>query len=246
MSTNQRLRRRATPNNTGNSLDGLDEGGEVGDSAGVLSHLKADESVLSPVGVPGVTDDPIRLVGVSVVPDELDGVVHLPGGGVATGGVHDSTLVTGPLGSINGDGHGAVLLEGGSDSIGVLGTGLESLALLLSVSPVGDGSTGDGREVGLAGSGDSLSGGVRVVLVGGESAAGLDVLEGVGGEASVAAVVGLVATHELLGGELSEGVSGDGPGGLDGLGGGERPAGSALLLVLDGGELALVVPVEGS
>ena len=36
------------------------------------------------------------------------------------------------------------------------------------------------------------------------------------------------------------------PGGLDGLGGGESPARSALLLVLDGGELALVVPVEGS
>jgi hypothetical protein len=227
-------------------LDGLDEGGEVGNTAGVLSHLELDEAVLSPVGVPGVPDDPVRGVCVGVVPDKLNGVVHLPGGGVATGGVHDTAGVTGPLGSVDSDGHGAVLLEGRGDGISVLGTGAESLAGSLGVSPVGDRSSCDSGKVGLAGSGDSLSGGVGVVRVGGESTAGLDVLEGVGGEASVAAVVGLVATHKLLGGKLGEGVSGNSPGGLDGLGGGEGPARSALLLVLDGGELALIVPVEGS
>ena len=225
-------------------LDGLDEGGEVGNSAGVLSHLEADEAILSPVGVPGVPDDPVVLVG--VVADKLDGVVHLAGGVGATSGVHDSAGVGGPLGGIDGNGHGAVLLEGGDDGIGVLSAGLETLALVLGVSPVGDGSSGEGGEGGGAGSGDSLSRGVGVVGLGAHAAGGLDVLEGVGGKSSVAALVDGVAGDELLGGELGEGVSGNGPGSLDGLGGGEGPARSALLLVLDGGELALVVPVEGA
>lgn len=173
-------------------------------------------------------------------------MVHLAGGVGATSRIHDSAGVGVPLRGIDGDGHGAVLLEGGDEAVGVLSAGLEALALLLAVSPVGDGSSGEGGEGGGAGSGDALSRGVGVVGVLAHAAGGLDVLKGVRGKASVAALVDGVAGHELLGGELSEGVSGDGPGGLDGLGGGERPARSALLLVLDGGELALVVPVEGA
>ena len=50
---------------------------------------------------------------------------------------------------------------------------------------------------------------------------------------------------ELLLGEGGEGVASDLEGALDGAGGGESPAGTALSLVLDGGDGALGGPVDG-
>ena len=174
-------------------------------------------------------------------------MVHLAGGAGATVSSQDTTLVCVPSARINSDTDGAVLLEGRDGSIGILSAGLESLAGGGGVSPLSDGSNGVGRKGGGAGSCVSGSAGVRVVGLSAHASPGLDLVEGVGGKSSVAALVSvLVAAHEHLGGENGHVVSGENPGGLDGLGGGKCPARSALCLVLDGGELALVVPVVGS
>jgi len=118
-----------------------------------------------------------------------------------------------------------------------------SLIVILSdVLPAGD----LGSEVGgvdLAGSADG-SVWIRGISV---LSSGLDeVLIGVGWVSSVASLVDLVTINELLHGELDEWVSSDLPLGLNRLSGGERPARSTLLLVVDWGQGTLGAPVEGS
>merc|ERR1711939_292604 len=73
----------------------------------------------------------------------------------------------------------------------------------------------------------------------------LDVFEGVVHKTSIAALVNMVAVDELLLGEGLEFVGGEEHGALNGTGGGESPAGSALSLVLDWGDGTLGSPVDG-
>ena len=74
---------------------------------------------------------------------------------------------------------------------------------------------------------------------------GLDVLEGVVHKTTVAALVNHVAVDELLLGEGLELAGGKEFSTLDGTGGGESPAGTALTLVLNWGDGTLGDPVDG-
>ena len=230
------------------NLDALDDGWDVLPSASVVSHSKEDEAIVTPTGGPAVPDDPVRSVSIGVISNKLDGVVHLAGavGATSTGHNHAISFVTTPLTGVNGNTDRAVLLQGSNGGISILSAGLEALALGGRVSPLRDGSHGVRGEGTRALSAVSTSTGVRVVRVEAHSTSRLDVVKGIGGKSSVAALVNSVAAHKLLGGELLDVITGNGPSGLDGLGGTESPATSALSLVLDIRKLALVLPVVAS
>jgi len=96
-----------------------------------------------------------------------------------------------------------------------------------------------------AGSADSGSSSVWVVGFGADSSVGFNPLEGVVHEATLAAVVGLVARDKVLFGEGNKVSAGDLVSTFKRSGGGESPAGSALSLVLDWGDSSLGGPVDG-
>merc|ERR1719152_307834 len=102
-------------------LDGdLDLGGKVGGTAGVLAHLEVDEAIVTPCGVPAVADNPVRDVGVGVVANELDSVVHLAPGVAAAVTGHDTAGVARPLASIDSNADRAEALKVGLQSVLVL------------------------------------------------------------------------------------------------------------------------------
>merc|ERR1712137_1129716 len=92
----------------------------------------------------------------------------------------------------------------------------------------------------------AVHGSVWVVILGVKTAVVNDELEAVVHETTVAAHVAFVfgAVHELLLGKADKLTGRDGVSGLNSTSGRERPAGTALLLVLHRGDLALVGPVN--
>ena len=212
------------------SVSGGPDGGllDTADSNSVNSG-DLNVSLVSPGGSPGVSDEVVLLAVLNSVSDGSDSVVELSSAG---GGVEDSASVHLEDRSVglNSDG-------GGSGSNG----GLE----------LGDGLGGDGGNLGnvnltLGGVGLASLGSGSVGVVGLELlSVGLGVSEGVGLPSTVASVGGSVAVDELLLGEGEEGSGLDEVVSLNGGGGGEGPAGTALSLVLDGVDGTLGSPVNG-
>lgn len=206
--------------NLGSGASGL-----AGDSTSVLSVLEIDEAVLSPVGSPAVTYDPVSSLA-GGVSSQLDGVIDV--GSALVGSEYTSVIVL-PLGGITADGK-RTLLEGLVDS---------------ALRRVDGDNLGDGK-AGLAVSRGALSvlGGVGVATLGVQTSLLLDPLQGLLRITSRATTVVGVAVDDFLRGKRADGISGDEVGGLNSLGGGESPARSALLLVLDRGGHSLCDPVD--
>ncbi len=209
----------------GNGVDGL-----LVHAALVAVADHADVTLLTPRGAPRVLDDPVVLASLSAVTDSEDTVVELG----AASSIEDTTGVEleGLLGSHDGNGdgdgvdggHEGSLVEGGDELVaGDLGLGSAGLLARL------------------------VLGGVRVVLLNAEASVLDTPLESVVHQATAAAVVavGARAINHLLLGNGEEVAGLDLPSTLDGAGGGEGPAGTALALVLDGGDSTLGAPVEG-
>ena len=204
--------------------------------------VKSEVSIFSPAGSPGVSDKPVLLGSVSSVSDSGDTVVQLSS---AVSSVN-TRLVGHDVFGVDGD---------RDDSLGdVVLQLLHAVLWNISVSADGGNEVAGGSLARLVDSGvwvGSLSLDTSVVSSGLGS---LDVLESVVHPSSVATVVavGGGAVDQLLLGERSQSVSGDGVGGLGGGDGGESPAGSAHSLVLDwvdGDEVSWVLrgvsPVNG-
>jgi len=202
------------------------------DTAHVDITLHSDVSLLSPGGSPGVLDLPVVGGTISAITNNQNTVVE----GSAAGGRGQNTsgveLEDGLVG-LDGDGDGSDV--GGGEESGLIAG--------RDINILGDGDTGLGD--GLAG---SIGGGVGIGGLSGESLLGDGVLEGVVHQTTRAPVVsvGLRAVNQLLLGEGDEASLGDEPSSFHGTGGGERPARTALSLVLDGGDGTLGDPVDRS
>jgi hypothetical protein len=192
-----------------NRLD-LDDGrgDHLRDGARVLTELEVHEPVDTPARAPAVPDDPVRRVGVEVVPDGVDAVVDRRG---ALVGGEDAARVGRPLRSVDANGERALGRQVRGHLVLVL-----ALSDVLPVGHLGDDLTG--VELALLVLSDVGVVGQRVHATGAD-----DVLVGVVGPAAAAAVVGGVAVDDLLHGELGQRVAGEGPARLDVLGGRESP-----------------------
>jgi len=62
----------STKNNVAIALNRLDQSSQVGNSTGVSTHSKLDETILAPSSGPRVSDNPIWFLSISVVSDKLD------------------------------------------------------------------------------------------------------------------------------------------------------------------------------
>ncbi len=136
-------------------------------------------------------------------------------------------------------------IDGNRDGANSGKGGLEgSLGASSDINVLGDGTTGVGGVV-LAG---AVTGGVGVRSLGVKTASLDDIGESVVHQTAVAALVALGgrAVDQVLLGERDELAGGLEVSTLDGAGGGERPARAALALILDGGDVALGAPVDGS
>ena len=91
----------------------LGDGRLVGDAAGVGVELEADVAVLAPAGGPGVADEPVGLLGLGIVADELDAVVDVDLGGRAGVGAEDAAGVVVPGRGVEADGDGRGVGDGG-------------------------------------------------------------------------------------------------------------------------------------
>ena len=207
--------------------------GLLGDTANVgLSDL--DVARFTPRWAPGVLDEEVVLTILSTVADGENTVVKL---GTAGGAGDDTT-------SVALEGH-SVGLNGNRD--GLLGNGGLEGSTGFVRGDIVEAGNGDGTTLlhGLvASAGSASSGGVRVGVLS-DHGGGLGVLESVVHEATIAARVGLGALDELFLGEGNKGAGGKEVSTLHGTGGGESPAGTALSLVLDGGDGTLGSPVDG-
>lgn len=144
----------------------------------------------------------------------------------------DSTVVVRPLGGISADGDWSVLGKSVVDLLFVL-SNRDGLA------------DGVGRSA-LARSASSVLGGIRVALVGVESSLLGDPSESLLRISSVASLVRSVAINDLLWGKGLNGLSCHQVGRFDSFSGGESPARSALLLVLDRGGHSFGDPVNSA
>mmetsp|Transcript_101919 Transcript_101919/g.141653 ORF Transcript_101919/g.141653 Transcript_101919/m.141653 type:complete len:366 (+) Transcript_101919:136-1233(+) len=196
-----------------------------------------DVTRVTPASSPGVLDLPVLDTGKLAVADDQDTVVQL--GGRASGlVVHTSRVeLEGRVRSI--DGH----RDGANGSRSLLQVRLRAGTNVLEAS---DGGNGGAIGSSLAGTVFSMVGvlGLRV-----QTSVVDDVLEGVSHETTVATLVavGGGAVNQLLLGARNQGLVGlEDVGTLDGTGGGERPAASALSLVLDVGDSTVGPPVNGS
>jgi len=218
----------------GGSLDvWLDSEGGVGNVVhhtalvSVEAHLNV--SVGAPVGSPRVSQDADLVAALDLLvreADEQHTVVEV----LTAAGSDNSTGVEleGSLVGLDGDGQGLVdggefnLVDGGSNGLPSGDVG-DNLALVILAA--------------------ALVSSVRIVGSGHKSIVS-DVLEGVLHEATTAAHVVGVAVNHLLLRKLHELTSGDGMEALNGLNSREGPAGSALTLVVDGGDISFVLPVD--
>jgi len=198
----------------------------------MLGHQNV--SGLTPAGAPGVLDDPVVLAAGSAITNGENSVVELGAASI----LEHTRLVELKLGlvSLNGDADGLLGDSGNQLSlvvlgnIGIRGNGHSVVSSLGSLASVG------------------ASGGVGVVRLGGESSVGDGVGEGVVHKTTLAAVVALGdrAVNKLLLREGNKVASGNGVGTLDRSSRGERPARTALSLVLDGGDGIVVTPVNSA
>jgi len=189
----------------------------------------SDVSRFSPGGSPGVSDNVVFLSVLSSVSDGGDGVVEsgsraLGLGDNTTGVVHESGLL-----GIDGDGNWS-LLDGGFQGRGGVGRDLMNFSDV-NLSGV------------LSGVASSVSGSVGVVLLKVLSVR-LDVVHGVFLPSTVATSAGGIAVNDLLLREGKELSSLDEVVSLNGAGGRESPAGSALSLVLNWVDGTLGSPVN--
>merc|ERR1719456_1156365 len=207
------------------------ERGRLRDAALVLAADHADVSLLAPRAAPRVLDLPVVFAAVGAVADREDAVVEL----LAAVSVKDTALVELEAGLVRLDG----------DRDGLAGDGLGEVVLVsrVDVGEAGDGH--DGVALRLALARRARAGRVRVVILGADAAIPLDPFECIVHEAAVAAHVAVVvARDEHLLGERGELVARDDKGALEGARRGERPARSALPLVLDVRDGALGGPVD--
>ena len=179
----------------------------------VLSH--PDETTVSPAGSPRVTDNPVGGGGTGVVSDSDDGMVARG----AAGAGHDTGFVglESSAGSVDSDSNG-LSINGAHHGVVVSSNGFVSGGVNLAL--------GSGV---LAG---TVSSGVRVVRVQ-LSTGSLEVLEGFVGPATITSIAVLVAINLLLRRKLQESSALDAVSGLDNFSGSERPARTALALILD-------------
>jgi len=189
---------------------------------------------LSPRGSPGVLNEPVVRRSIDTISSDEDSVVKLRGGAsgfvVNSGGVELERVVR----SIDGDGDGSDGARGNQERGFV--SGLDSVVSLHGGSNVGGVELARSvlRNVGVRG--------FRVDTVVGD-----DVLEGIDHETSVASLVSerSRAVHQVLLRKTDEGLSSlKNVGSFERSGGRERPARSALSLVLDSGDGVLLSPVH--
>jgi hypothetical protein len=201
--------------------------GNTADTRGGNTTLHHDVTLITPECSPRVLDNPV----VISVTNNKDTVVEL-----GTAWARENTAPVGlevHLVSLNGNRDGTLGDGGGKLVLVVLG----------DILVTGDGDDVLGLLLLVAG---TVLGSVWVVLLSVETTVLDNVLEGVVHETTVATHVaeGAGAVNELLLREGDELAGGDGVGTLDGTGGGERPAGTALALVLDWGDGTLGSPVD--
>jgi len=190
------------------------EGGHGGNTAHVVviaSH--PDVSLVTPIGSPGVLDDPVQVVGcISTPADSEDTVIELGGRAVRIRVDSRAVELERGLRSVDGD-------RGGSEVDRVLE------GILITRSNVGVGSEGRSR-VGSRISASSVSSGVWVRAFSVNSSGGNDVVHGLSHETTVATLVSLAprAIHEVLFGEGDELLGSEEVASFGGSSGGERPA----------------------
>jgi len=194
-----------------------------------LAVLQPDETVLTPVSTPRVSDDPIPTLR-GRVSGKLDSVID---GGSALGSGEDTSGVVLPWLGIAADGEGHAL-EGLVDGGLVASNGGDGGDLQVGVRSALGRSTG------------AVLSGVRVARFGIETALVNDPLESLLRITTVATIIAGVAVDDFLRGTSRDGVTSHQVGGLNGLGGRESPAASALFLVLDRGGLSLGNPIDGT
>jgi hypothetical protein len=174
--------------------------------------LDVDETIFTPVGVPRVSDDPVRTSrGINIPTDNLDAVVKL----IAAGRGDNASVIILPGGSIDADAQGTVGHHGslhGSfvgrlSSISKSRNLNEDFATVVSARSTFSRFT---RSVGVRGFA------LKTVL--------LDVLEGSGQVTTVASAVSGIAINNLLGSEDDSLTLGQNPGGFSSFSGRESPA----------------------
>lgn len=199
-----------------------------------------DVAIVTPAGAPRVLDLVVVNAVEGAVTDGEDTVVKVG----AAGGGEDTRLVQleGGLVSLDGDGHGALVQGSHHGGVGVLGD--------IGVAGRSGGSVLGARGLGAGASLLGGAGGVRVSGLSAETTVLLDPGEGVVHQTTVAAHVfatvgASVAINELLLGEGLQVAVLVVVSTLKSTGGGERPAGAALALILDRGDGTLGNPVDG-
>jgi len=198
----------------------------------VAGHLNV--TLVTPRGTPRVLDQPVVLAAVSAITNSQDTVVQVLGRAHRL--IVDTRLVEleGVVGSIDGNGDGANGGNGGLQS---------SLRAGLDILVAGDGTTRVGSIV----TASTITSSVGVRSLGVKTLVGDDIGEGIVHQTTVATLVTLLggAVNQVLLREGDELASSLEVSTLDGAGGGERPARTALALILDGGDVALSAPVDG-
>lgn len=210
----------------------VDDVGRLLDTADTFSRNLGDSHVaaFTPGRSPRVSHDPVALVAIASVSDDTDGVIE---SGTTSRVVEDTGMVSGEDASVGFD----------EDRDGLLGNGsLHGADVVGTDHVVGGGlDTGSSTVV----SARTVLGGVLVRGLSHEVVLG-SVVEGSSLPSTGASVVGFVAINELLLGERQKSSGLDEVASFKGGSGGERPARSALSLVLDRVDGSLGSPVERS
>jgi len=193
-----------------------------------MTTSNIEVAVHSPVSSPGVADVPGLNAILSGEASELDAVINL------LAAVLDHTVaVRRPGRGINADGERANALEVAEHQVLIIALG--------DVFPASDLGT-NGVAVELA---SAIAGSVGVRDGSVQTSSTLDVVESVFSPATIATIGGLIAINNLLRGQNGQRAMSNMVIRLDGLSGRESPARSALFLVLNSADSALVTPIEG-
>lgn len=210
----------------------VDDVGRFLDSADTFSADLGYSHVagLTPGSSPGVSHDPVALVAVASVADNTDGVIER---GTTSGVVEDTGSVSGEDASVGLD----------EDRDGLLGdSGLHGADAVGRDHSVGGSPYTSSSSVVSA---RAILGRVGVRVLSHEVVLG-SVVEGLLLPSTIASVVGGVAINKLLLGEGQESAGLDEVASFKGSSGGERPARTALSLILDTVDGTLRSPVDRS